>query len=88
VIVGEDEALHATDFEIETVNWVSMEEPSRPLRAQVKIRHKHEPAAALVETLPGLGARIRFEEAQRAITPGQAAVLYDGEVVLGGGWIK
>jgi len=88
VIVGEDEALRATDFEIETVNWVSVAEPSRPLRALVKIRHKHEPAAALVETLPGLGARIRFDEAQRAITPGQAAVLYDGDVVLGGGWIK
>jgi tRNA-specific 2-thiouridylase len=88
VIVGGDEALHASEFEIENVNWVSIAEPSQPLRAQVKIRHKHEPAAAIVEALPGLAARIRFDEPQRAITPGQAAVIYDGDIVLAGGWIK
>jgi len=88
VIVGEDEALHATQFEIETVNWVSIEEPAQPFRAQVKIRHQHEPAAATVESLPGFAARIRFDEPQRAITPGQAAVVYDGDTVLAGGWIK
>lgn len=88
VIVGEDEALYNAEFAIENVNWVSIAEPVKPLRAQVKIRHKHEPAAATVEALPGLRARIRFAEPQRAITPGQAAVIYDGDVVLGGGWIK
>jgi tRNA-specific 2-thiouridylase len=88
VIVGEDEALRAREFAIENVNWVSIAEPSRPFRAQVKIRHQHEPALATAEALPGLAARIRFEEPQRAITPGQAAVLYDDDVVLAGGWIK
>lgn len=88
IIVGEDEALHATDLEIENVNWVSIAEPSKPFRAQVKIRHKHEPAPAAVEALPRLAARIRFDEPQRAITPGQAAVIYDGDAVLAGGWIK
>ena len=88
VIVGEDEALHATAFEIENVNWVSMGEPAASLRAQVKIRHKHQPATATVEALPGLRARVSFDVAQRAITPGQAAVIYDGDVVLGGGWIR
>jgi len=88
VIVGEDEALHATDLEVENVNWVSIAEPSQTLRAQVKIRHKHEPAEATVEALPGFRASIRFDEPQRAITPGQAAVIYDGDVVLAGGWIK
>jgi len=88
VIVGEDEALHATDLEVENVNWVSIAESLQALRAQVKIRHKHEPAAATVEALPGLRARIRFDEPQRAITPGQAAVIYDGDIVLAGGWIK
>ena len=88
VIVGEDEALHATEFEIENINWVSIEEPPQQFRAQVKIRHKHEPAAATVEALPGFAARLCFDQPQRAITPGQAAVIYDGDVVLAGGWIK
>jgi tRNA-specific 2-thiouridylase len=88
VIVGEDEALRATTLEVENVNWVSIEEPAAPLRARVKIRHKHEPAAATMEALPGLAARITFDSPQRAITPGQAAVAYDGDTVLAGGWIK
>ena len=88
VIVGEDDALRATTFEIENVNWVSIEEPVSPVPAKVKIRHKHEPADATVRALPGLRARITFGSPQRAITPGQAAVAYDGDVVLAGGWIK
>jgi tRNA-specific 2-thiouridylase len=88
IVVGEDDALRATSLELEEVNWVSIEEPTEPFRAQVKIRHKHEPAAATVEALTDLRARIVFDAPQRAITPGQAAVLYDGDVVLGGGWIK
>jgi tRNA-uridine 2-sulfurtransferase len=88
VIAGEDDALRATSFGIENVNWVSILEPGASLRAQVKIRHKHEPAAATIQALPGLRARITFDAPQRAITPGQAAVVYDGDVVLAGGWIK
>jgi tRNA-uridine 2-sulfurtransferase len=88
VIVGQDDALLATTLEMENVNWVSIEQPAEPLHAQVKIRHKHEPAAATIEALPGLGARITFDSPQRAVTPGQAAVAYDGDVVLAGGWIK
>jgi len=87
VIVGEDEALRATALEIENVNWVSIAEPTQAIHAQVKIRHKHEPAAATIEALPGSRARITFAAPQRAITPGQAAVAYDGGVVLAGGWI-
>jgi tRNA-uridine 2-sulfurtransferase len=88
VIVGEDDSLRSTSFEIETVNWISMEEPSAPLRAEVKIRHKHEPAPASVEALPGNRVHITFDSPQRAITPGQAAAIYSGDVVLAGGWIK
>jgi tRNA-uridine 2-sulfurtransferase len=88
VIVGEDDSLRSTSFEIETVNWISMEEPSAPLRAEVKIRHKHEPAPASVEALPGNRVHITFDSPQRAITPGQAAAIYCGDVVLAGGWIK
>ena len=88
VVVGEDDSLRTATFEIEDVNWVSREEPSAPVRAFVKIRHKHEPAPATVEALAVNRARITFDSPQRAITPGQAAVFYDGEVVLGGGWIR
>jgi tRNA-specific 2-thiouridylase len=88
VVVGDDSALRTTTFEIEDVNWVSCEKPQAPLRANVKIRHKHEPAPATVEPLDGTRARVTFGTPQRAITPGQAAVFYDGDRVLGGGWIR
>jgi tRNA-uridine 2-sulfurtransferase len=88
VVVGEDDALRTTTLEIEGVNWISIDEPITPLRAQVKIRHKHEPADATVEALPGLRARITFDAPQRAITPGQGAVIYRRDLVLAGGWIK
>ncbi|HEY1467634.1 MAG TPA: tRNA 2-thiouridine(34) synthase MnmA [Candidatus Acidoferrum sp.] len=88
IIVGEDDSLRTTSCEIENVNWISIAEPHAPLRAQVKIRHKHDPAPANVEALPGNSARITFDAPQRAITPGQAAAIYSGDVVLAGGWIK
>jgi tRNA-specific 2-thiouridylase len=88
VVVGDDEALRTSTFEVEDVNWVSIEKPESPIRAQVKIRHKHEPAPALVEALANSRARITFDAPQRAITPGQGAVIYDNERVLGGAWIR
>ena len=88
VVVGEDDSLRTTSFEIENVNWISIAEPAAPLRAQVKIRHKHDPSPATIEALPGNRARITFDAPQRAITPGQAAAIYSGDTVLAGGWIK
>jgi len=88
VIVGDDDALRTTTFEVENVNWVSIAEPGTPVRADVKIRHKHEPASATVEALPNERARITFDQPQRAVTPGQAAVFYDHDIVLAGGWIR
>jgi tRNA-specific 2-thiouridylase len=88
VIVGDDSALRTTTFEIENVNWVSCDKPEVPLNAFVKIRHKHEPAPAIIAPLDSNRARITFDVPQRAITPGQAAVFYDGDRVLGGGWIR
>jgi tRNA-specific 2-thiouridylase len=88
VVVGEDAALRTSVFEAEDVNWISIEEPTAALRAEVKIRHKHQPAPAVVEALPGNRVRITFDTPQRAITPGQAAAIYSGDVVLAGGWIR
>jgi tRNA-specific 2-thiouridylase len=88
VVVGEDAALRTSACEIENVNWISREIPDAPLRAAVKIRHKHEAAAAAVEATDSARARVTFDAPQRAITPGQGAVFYSGDVVLGGGWIR
>jgi len=87
VIVGDDDSLRSTTFEVQNVNWISIPEPSQPIRATVKIRHKHEPAPATVESLPDSRARIIFDSPQRAVTPGQAAVVYSNDVVLAGSWI-
>jgi tRNA-specific 2-thiouridylase len=88
VVVGDDETLRTSSFEVTGANWVSIPLPEMPRKAAVKIRHKHEPAAATIEGTGENSARITFDVPQRAVTPGQAAVFYDGDVVLGGGWIR
>ena len=88
VVVGEDDVLRKTACEVHGVNWISCEKPSAPVRAFAKIRHKHDPADATIEPLDAGSARVTFDTPQRAITPGQAAVFYHGDVVLGGGWIR
>jgi tRNA-specific 2-thiouridylase len=89
VVVGEDDALRTTACEIENVNWIACGgNPDARLRAAVKIRHKHEAAAATIEALDSTRARVTFDLPQRAITPGQGAVFYSGDVVIGGGWIR
>ncbi|MHB8501361.1 MAG: tRNA 2-thiouridine(34) synthase MnmA [Candidatus Acidiferrales bacterium] len=88
VVVGDDDSLRTTSFAVSGVNWVSIEQPGGPVRAAVKIRHKHEPADATVQPLDATTARITFDAPQRAITPGQGAVFYQGDRVLGGAWIR
>jgi tRNA-specific 2-thiouridylase len=88
VVVGEDDVLRKMDCQLQDVNWVSIEKPQVPLRVFAKIRHKHEPAPATVEPLDSNSARVTFDAPQRAITPGQGAVFYDGDRVVGGGWIR
>ena len=88
VIVGDDSELRTSVCEIRDVNWISFAVLEAPLRAMIRIRHRHDPAAATVAPIDETSARIIFDEPQRAITPGQAAVCYSGEVVLGGGWIR
>ena len=87
VVVGEAEELLSCEFTAAGVNWVAFDNPTEPVRADVRVRYRHEEAPATI-TPEGFGrVRVRFDEAQRAITPGQAAVFYRGEEVLGGGWI-
>jgi tRNA-specific 2-thiouridylase len=87
VTVGPREALERTTLEATGVNWLAVDPPSRWTAASVQIRHRHAPAAAQVRAIDGDRAECRFDEPQPAITPGQAAVFYDGDVVMGGGWI-
>jgi tRNA-uridine 2-sulfurtransferase len=73
---------------VRDTSWVSVAEPARPLRAGVRIRSAHREAPALLEPAGGGRVRVRFDEPQSAVAPGQAAVFYDGDRVLGGGIIE
>ena len=87
VTVGPERALHTKVGFAERLNWIAIESLDRPMRVAAKIRHRHEPAAATI-TAQGLNrVRIDFDEPQRAITPGQSAVFYQDEIVVGGGWL-
>jgi tRNA-specific 2-thiouridylase len=88
LIVGDDSELRSATCEVRDVNWISFESPDAPMRASVRVRNRHEPAEAEITPLDKTTACISFCEPQRAITPGQAAVFYAGEEVLGGGWIR
>ena len=88
VTVGSSEKLLRSTLTARDVNWISIDGLHCPRRAQVKIRNRHTAAPATVEPLEGNRFGVRFDEPQRAVTPGQAAVLYDGDLVLGGGWIE
>ena len=88
VIVGPAAALAQTSLTAGTVNWITGAPPGGPVEADVQIRHRHPAAPALVTPLDGQRAQVEFLEPQRAIAPGQAAVFYQSDVVLGGGWIE
>ncbi len=88
VVVGGDEHLWSRTLTARNVNWISVDDLREPMRVSVKIRHRHEAAPALLEKTGDDGVQVTFDEPQRAITPGQAAVFYDQDVVVGGGWIS
>ena len=87
VVVGPDSELYRCRFRVRDVNWIRPLREGGAVEAHVKIRHNHPGAPARVEASERAGALVEFHAPQRAITPGQAAVFYDGDEVLGGGWI-
>jgi len=87
VAVGSAEELLSSEFTAAGVNWISLDNPSTPVRADVRVRYRHTAAPATITPLADARARIVFDEPQRAITPGQATVFYRGDEVVGGGWI-
>lgn len=88
VVLGPAEALYQDSARLSGVNWVSRPEPSAPVEAVVKVRYAHEGTPAVVEPTGPETATVRFRSPVRAVTPGQAAVFYAGDVLLGGGWIE
>jgi len=87
VTVGGSDDLLSRSLVARNLNWISIDRLDHPIRVRAKIRHRHEPAPALLENAPNGEVRVAFDEPQRAITPGQAVVFYDGDAVVGGGWI-
>lgn len=88
VVVGGEGDLYSRELRARKINLISVADLYESTRVTAKIRHRHEPAAAIARQTERDELRVIFDEPQRAITPGQAVVLYDGDVVIGGGWIS
>jgi tRNA-specific 2-thiouridylase len=87
VVVGQQEELYTRTLLTHRINLIAVADLLEPMRVTVKIRHRHEGASALLEKSADDEILVTFDEPQRAVTPGQAAVFYDHDVVVGGGWI-
>jgi tRNA-specific 2-thiouridylase len=87
VVVGQEQELHTHTGIADRINWISIDALREPMRVHAKIRHRHQPAPATIRPLANGRVEIHFDEPQRAVTPGQAAVFTDGDVVVGGGWL-
>jgi tRNA-specific 2-thiouridylase len=88
VVVGPAEALETTTLIAGRCNWISIDPPEGPLRAAARIRHRHTEVPALIKPIGDGRVEVGFDAPQRAVTPGQGVALYDGDVLLGGGWIE
>lgn len=88
VVVGEGTDLQCEEFSVVRTNWIPWDAPPGPLAVTAQIRYQHRGTRAQVTAEDGHRARVRLEEPQRAVTPGQACVFYEGDRVLGGGWIQ
>ncbi|MFH1016989.1 MAG: tRNA 2-thiouridine(34) synthase MnmA [Pseudomonadota bacterium] len=87
VIVGTEKDLYSSELSASSVNWVSIGRPNGPLRAAARIRYRHPESPAVITPMENGSVHVKFDEPQRAVTPGQAVVFYDGDRVLGGGII-
>jgi tRNA-specific 2-thiouridylase len=87
VVVGDDSLLEKEEFFIDRCNWIPFEQPPERFEAVAKIRYNHPGVLATITPLPGHRAQVKLHSPQRAITPGQACVFYQDNLVLGGGWI-
>ncbi len=87
VIVGYDTDLERDEFEVNRCNWIPFDDPPSRIEVSAKIRYNHPGTPATVTPLADGQARVKLRAPQRAITPGQAAVFYQGDLVVGGGWI-
>ena len=87
VTVGEADQLLTSEFTAAGVNWITYDNPTAAVKASVRIRYRHQEAAATITPIENNRVKVLFDEPQRAITPGQATVFYDGDEVVGGGWI-
>jgi tRNA-specific 2-thiouridylase len=88
VVVGEEKELYKREFSATDVHWLSVPGIKGSIRAKVRIRYKHKPDWARVFPLNSRQVKVAFEKPQRAITPGQLAVFYDRDVVMGSAWIE
>jgi tRNA-specific 2-thiouridylase len=88
LVVGKRNELYSRSFIVSGVNWLSIARPAAPVRAGVRIRYRSPEPPATITPLDAGRVRVEFDEPQPAITPGQAAVFYQGDVVVGGGWIE
>jgi tRNA-specific 2-thiouridylase len=87
VVVGSGEELYSKTLRARRLNWIAIEDLREPMRVAVKIRNRHEAAPALIEKTADDEVLATFDQPQRAVSPGQAAVFYNGDLVIGGGWI-
>jgi tRNA-specific 2-thiouridylase len=88
VVVGDDNLLERNEFVALNCNWIPFEQPPGQIEAMVKIRYNHTGTSATLTPMPGNSVRVKLHTPQRAVTPGQAAVFYQDDLVLGGGWIS
>jgi tRNA-specific 2-thiouridylase len=87
IVLGKEDDLYSKTISVSSVNWVSISAPETPIRASVKLQSAHHGATATLIPVSGNKVRLELENPERAVTPGQAAVFYQDDILLGGGKI-